>query len=151
MEDPLLPAAPLMGLQPTAPSSGGVSYYQARNPPAAVPPSVYQPAPAMTTQPMFQLQSHQLGPPPQPAAQTQPSALTQLIYQPMPISQGPAPQVFNPHLPQYTMLQSPYSLQLPRQPVPVPELPKLVCDSEREFTDLKMAFDHLLGTHIELS
>ena len=36
------------------------------------------------------------------------------------------------------------------QPVPVPELPKLVHDSEREFTDLKMALDHLLDPHTEL-
>lgn len=39
----------------------------------------------------------------------------------------------------------------PRQPVPVPKLPKLVHDSEREFTDLKLVLDHLLTDHAELS
>ncbi|XP_041839808.1 uncharacterized protein LOC121638843 [Melanotaenia boesemani] len=39
----------------------------------------------------------------------------------------------------------------PAQPVPVPALPKLINDSEREFTDLKMALDHLLNSHAELS
>lgn len=37
------------------------------------------------------------------------------------------------------------------QPVPIPALPKLINDSEREFTDLKMALDHLLNPHAELS
>lgn len=32
-----------------------------------------------------------------------------------------------------------------------PALPKLVTDSEREFTDLKMALDNLLNPHTELS
>lgn len=40
---------------------------------------------------------------------------------------------------------------LPTQPVPVPALPKPMTDSEREFTDLKMALDHLLYPHAELS
>lgn len=52
---------------------------------------------------------------------------------------------------QYTPLQVPDAVQPPRQPVPVPELPKLVHDSEREFADLKMALDHLLNPHTELS
>ena len=38
-----------------------------------------------------------------------------------------------------------------RQPVPVPSLPDLVSDSEREFAELKMALDSLLGPHAELS
>ena len=38
-----------------------------------------------------------------------------------------------------------------RQPVPVPSLPDLVSDSEREFAELKMAMDELLNTHTELS
>lgn len=42
-------------------------------------------------------------------------------------------------------------IQLPKQPVRVPELPKLVCDTERKFTDLKMWLDHLLCPHTELS
>ena len=42
--------------------------------------------------------------------------------------------------------------ELPRwQPVPVPALPNLVNDSEREFPDLKMALDYLLNSHAELS
>lgn len=39
----------------------------------------------------------------------------------------------------------------PLQPVPVPSLPKLVNDSEREFTDLKIALDNLLNPHTELT
>lgn len=49
------------------------------------------------------------------------------------------------------MPQFSFSFQPTKQPVPVPELPKLVHDSEREFTDLKMALDHLLDPHTELS
>ncbi len=40
---------------------------------------------------------------------------------------------------------------LPIQPVPVLALPKLVNDSEREFTDLKMALNYLQNAHAELS
>ncbi|XP_028461679.1 uncharacterized protein LOC114573602 [Perca flavescens] len=40
---------------------------------------------------------------------------------------------------------------LPMQPVPVLALPKLRNNSEREFTDVKMALDHLLNPHAELS
>ncbi|KAL1268380.1 hypothetical protein QQF64_033743 [Cirrhinus molitorella] len=39
----------------------------------------------------------------------------------------------------------------PLQPVPIPALPKLVNDSKREFTDLKMALDNLLNPHTELT
>ena len=39
----------------------------------------------------------------------------------------------------------------PLQPVPVLALPKLTTDSEREFTDLKMALDNLLNPHTELT
>ena len=46
--------------------------------------------------------------------------------------------------------QLPLTQQL-LQPVPVPTLPDLTTDSEREFTDLKMALDNLLGPHTELS
>lgn len=63
----------------------------------------------------------------------------------------PAHQLCNTVQPQYTMPQSPYSFQPPKQPVPVPELPKLLHNSEREFTDLKMPLDNLLGPHTELS
>ena len=35
--------------------------------------------------------------------------------------------------------------------MPVPALPNLVNDSEREFPDLKMALDYLLNSHAELS
>ncbi|KAL0151615.1 hypothetical protein M9458_051478 [Cirrhinus mrigala] len=37
------------------------------------------------------------------------------------------------------------------QPVPVPSLPKLVNDSEREFTDLKIALDSLLNPRTDLT
>lgn len=47
--------------------------------------------------------------------------------------------------------QAPHPVSPPTQPVPVPKLPKLVHDSEREFTDLKMALDYLLSPHTELS
>lgn len=52
--------------------------------------------------------------------------------------------------PQHSLYGSNAPLPL-RQPVPVSKLPKLVRDSEREFTDLKMALDHLLSDHTELS
>lgn len=45
----------------------------------------------------------------------------------------------------------PPHLPLPAQPVRVPKLPTLEHDSEREFTNLKMALDHLLQPHPELS
>ncbi len=39
----------------------------------------------------------------------------------------------------------------PLQPVPIPALPKLVNDSEREFADLKMALENLLNPHTKLT
>lgn len=55
-----IPAAPLPGLQFTAPLSGSVPYCQMSNRPVAVSQPVNQPA--LTTQSMLQPQSHQLGP-----------------------------------------------------------------------------------------
>lgn len=54
-------------------------------------------------------------------------------------------------VPQPPIQSFPPGPSLPLQPVPIPALPKLVNDSEREFTDLKMALDHLLNPHVELS
>ncbi|XP_048056054.1 uncharacterized protein LOC125274030 [Megalobrama amblycephala] len=50
-----------------------------------------------------------------------------------------------------TPVYQPIPAALPLQPVPIPTLPKLVNDSEREFTDLKMALDNLLNPHTELT
>lgn len=59
------------------------------------------------------------------------------------LSTGVCPHWFRPATSsqtQYTPLQVPYTAQCPTQPVPVPELPRLVHDSQREFADLKMAW-----------
>ncbi len=62
-------------------------------------------------------------------------------YPPSVVHQPPPP------LPVY----QPMPVTPPLQPVPIPALPKLVNDSEREFTDLKMALDNLLNPHTELT
>ncbi|KAI3368656.1 hypothetical protein L3Q82_025667 [Scortum barcoo] len=92
---------------------------------------LYQPLSVPSTQPAYQLV-----PAPPDFTLQQPTSALQVQYSPQS---------------QYTPLQVPYTVQSPRQPVPVPELPKLVHDSEREFADLKMALDHLLNPHTELS
>ncbi|XP_067308995.1 uncharacterized protein [Pseudorasbora parva] len=53
----------------------------------------------------------------------------------------------SPKIPVY----QPTPASLPLQPVPIPTLPKLMNDSEREFSDLKMALDNLLNPHTELT
>ncbi|KAK7881024.1 hypothetical protein WMY93_030613 [Mugilogobius chulae] len=145
------------------PASHAAPYYQSSYAPPAMPQHVFQLPPASMAQPVYapshtttappvpQQWSYQPDPPPHLAIQPQLPSIIQPVYQSVPTQQGPAPQVYPTLLPQYTMLQSPYSPQLPKQPVPVPELPKLVRDSEREFADLKMGLDHLLGPHTELS
>lgn len=72
------------------------------------------------------------------------------VYQPS-LTMSSQPMFLPPSETQCTTLQAPYAVQPLRQPVPVPELPKLVHDSEREFADLTMALDHLLNPHTELS
>lgn len=129
-------------LQPTNPLRNATPYYQSAYTPAPVSQPVYQPPSAI------QQQSYQPSPALQPAFQPLPS-VEQSIYQPVPIM--PGPQVYTTLSPQYLMPQSLSSFQTTKQPVPVPELPKLLHDSEREFTDLKMALDHLLTPHTELS
>lgn len=90
----------------------------------------YQPSPMVTgyytPQPSIQSSVHNWHPP--PVASTRPylASHARPVYQPVPA----AP---------------------PLQPVPVPSLPKLVNDSEREFTDLKIALDNLLNPHTELT
>lgn len=118
---------------------------------------VYQPSLTMSSQPTFlspsQQQNHQLQHSQSPSAlSTQPAY--QITSAPPGFSvQQPAStqQVLYVPQTQCTTLQAPYAVQPLRQPVPVPELPKLVHDSEREFADLKMALDHLLNPHTELS
>ncbi|TWW67283.1 hypothetical protein D4764_02G0003240 [Takifugu flavidus] len=83
----------------------------------------------------------------------QPSTL-QLPQQYHPYQHQPQPTASAfPIYPGYpsTPQAPPFVHQPPTQPVPVPRLPKLEHDSEREFTDLKMALDYLLGPHPQLS
>nr|XP_061828893.1 uncharacterized protein LOC133614723 [Nerophis lumbriciformis] len=105
--------------------------YQSPLPPQNQQLQLYQPVSAPSTQPAYQLVS-----PPAGFTLQQPPSAQQVQYSPQS---------------QYTPLQVPYTTQSPRQPVPIPELPKLVHDSEREFADLKMALDHLLNPQTELS
>lgn len=100
-----------------------------RRDPARRMASSYRPAHAVAqpVQPSYHLLYHHFA-----AALTQPTSSVQMIPQPMFQSITTAPS-------------------LPMQSVPVPTLPKLMNDSERESTDLKMALAHLLNTHAELS
>lgn len=100
-----------------------------RRDPARRMASSYPPAHAVAqpVQPSYHLLYHHFA-----AALTQPTSSVQMIPQPMFQSITTAPS-------------------LPMQSVPVPTLPKLMNDSERESTDLKMALAHLLNTHAELS
>ncbi|XP_026112361.1 uncharacterized protein LOC113091129 [Carassius auratus] len=67
-----------------------------------------------------------------------------------PVQPGYPPSVVCQPPPPFPVYQPlPVTPQL--QPVPIPALPKLVNDSEREFTDLKMALDNLLNPHTELT
>ncbi|KAK0150704.1 Filamentous hemagglutinin [Merluccius polli] len=126
--------------------------------PAVPPQTAYQPPPVIPAQPVYQLPPYQLSHHPQPVYQPRPAPTTQPVYQLVPPAPGPAPYQPVPAPPvQYalqpscTPTQMPSALQPPRQPVPVPKLPKLVNDNERDFTDLKMVLDHLLSPHTELS
>ncbi|RXN05505.1 hypothetical protein ROHU_012663 [Labeo rohita] len=65
----------------------------------------------------------------------------QPCYTPLVVHQPPPP-----HLVYQSITATP-----PLQPVPIPALPKLVNDSEREFTDLKMDLDNLLNPHTEFT
>ncbi|XP_072772189.1 uncharacterized protein [Nerophis lumbriciformis] len=89
--------------------------YQSPLPPQNQQLQLYQPVSAPSTQPAYQLVS-----PPAGFTLQQPPSAQQVQYSPQS---------------QYTPLQVPYTTQSPRQPVPIPELPKLVHDSEREFAD----------------
>ncbi|RXN17130.1 hypothetical protein ROHU_027088 [Labeo rohita] len=62
-------------------------------------------------------------------------------YPPSVVHQPPPP------LPVY----QPMPVTPPLQPVPIPALPKLINDSKREFTDLKVALDNLLNPHTEFT
>ncbi|XP_034536205.1 uncharacterized protein LOC117810467 [Notolabrus celidotus] len=132
-----------------------MAQYATHQPPAV---TVHQRPPTVSAQSAYHPPVYQLSYPPQVLHQPQPPPQTQPVYQlvsllPAPATHQPAQalQEHYPFQPQYTPPQLPYNQQPPRQPVPVPELPKLVHDSEREFTDLKMALDHLLNSHTELS
>ncbi|XP_065102634.1 uncharacterized protein [Paramisgurnus dabryanus] len=93
----------------------------------------HYPTPVSTYQPM------PVSPPLQPHYPTPVST-----YQPMPASP--------PLQPSYpASFYQPTPVGPPLQPVPIPALPKLVNDSEREFTDLKMALDNLLNPRTELT
>ncbi|KAI2646026.1 hypothetical protein H4Q32_024548 [Labeo rohita] len=109
-------------------------------------PPVYQlqvQAPSQPTQQPFAV-SDPYRPPPTVAGYhaTQPiHTPVQPWYPPSVVHQPPPP------LPAY----QPMPVTPPLQPVPIPALPKLINDSEREFTDLKMALDNLLNPHTELT
>lgn len=139
------------------------------------PPSIsavptHQPALPLITSQLFQPQSVV---PNYPAYSSQPSHLFHTssipqVHQPLaqpvyhtptvqPISVAyqldpPVRPASSPNMFQHSAAAPPRSPAQPwTQPVPVPKLPKLEHDSEREFTDLKMALDCLLSPHPELT
>ncbi|KAA0725569.1 Angiotensin-converting enzyme [Triplophysa tibetana] len=109
---PLAPPAPHPMLQRTTPSASNAH-------------PVYQALHAITAQNMIQSQSYQPSLPLQPVLQPQPPFAVQPVYHSVPMMAGLSLQAYNTLPPQYTMPQSPYSFQPLKQPVPVPELPKL--------------------------
>ncbi|KAF0040561.1 hypothetical protein F2P81_006459 [Scophthalmus maximus] len=118
--------------------------------------TAYQPPPVIPAQPRYHPLLYQSSHPSQSVHQNQPAPSIHPAYQLVPTTPGlstfqpvPAPLVQYAIQPQYTSYDSPI-FQPPRQPVPIPKLPKLL-HNESEFTDLKMALDHLLSDHTELS
>ncbi|XP_049330100.1 uncharacterized protein LOC111189521 [Astyanax mexicanus] len=152
------PVTPGITSQLYQPQSVGASYSAYPYSTVFTPQPVYQPNSTPLSQPSQLLypssfpQVHQ--PPHVPLAQpayqapaAPPASVTYQLAPPVRPVQSSSPNMF-----QHSATAPALSPAQPwTQPVPVPKLPKLEHDSEREFTDLKMALDCLLNPHPELT